>query len=267
MRILEVVGLTKRFAGRAALDALSFTAEEGGAVGLFGPAGAGKTTCLHCLSGFVAPDAGRVIFDGRDVTGLPPHRLARAGIAWTFQTARPFRHLSAVENVMLAVAHGLAQGVAALLGVWRGRRVRARALELLERVALSPDADTKAGLLPVSRLKRLEVARALALEPRLILLDEPLGGLPTEELPAACQLIADLRASGLTVILVERQLRPALSLVERAVVLDQGVLVASGPPARVRAHPRVVEVYPDAGPLPAHLGERPPSPAARRRPG
>jgi branched-chain amino acid transport system ATP-binding protein len=193
MRILEVVGLTKRFAGRAALDALSFTAEEGGAVGLFGPAGAGKTTCLHCLSGFVAPDAGRVIFDGRDVTGLPPHRLARAGIAWTFQTARPFRHLSAVENVMLAVAHGLAQGVAALLGVWRGRRVRARALELLERVALSPDADTKAGLLPVSRLKRLEVARALALEPRLILLDEPLGGLPTEELsswpparPRAC---------------------------------------------------------------------------------
>ena len=243
MRILEVVGLTKRFAGVTALDSVSFTVEEGQILGLFGPNGAGKTTCFHCLSGFAAPDGGRVIFDGHEITGYTPHRVARAGIARTFQIVRPFRRLTAAQNVMVAVGHRNYQGPAALLGSWRGRATRARALELLERVGLTTEADREAGHLPLGMLKRLEVARALALEPRLMLLDEPLGGLSHEEMRAAADLIARLRTEGLTVVLVEHQMQFAMDLVDRVVVLDHGALIASGPPARVRSDPKVIEAY------------------------
>jgi branched-chain amino acid transport system ATP-binding protein len=243
MRILEVVGLTKRFAGLTALDGVSFTAEEGQILGLFGPNGAGKTTCFHCLSGFAAPDGGRVIFDGHEITGRTPHEVARAGIARTFQIVKPFRNLTAAENVMVALGHRHYQGLAALLGSWRGRVTRSRAVELLDRVGLSAEADRKAGLLPLGMLKRLEMARALALEPRLILLDEPLGGLSQQEMEHAAALIATLRAQGLTVVLVEHQMRVAMALVDRVVVLDHGTLIASGPPARVQADPKVVEAY------------------------
>jgi branched-chain amino acid transport system ATP-binding protein len=243
MRILEVVGLTKRFAGLTALDAVSFTAEEGQILGLFGPNGAGKTTCFHCLSGFAAPDGGRVLFDGREITGHAPHEVARAGIARTFQIVKPFRNLTAAENVMVALGHRHYQGVAALLGSWRGRATRRQAVELLDRVGLSAEADRKAGLLPLGMLKRLEMARALALDPRLILLDEPLGGLCHGEMEAAASLIVALRARGLTVILVEHQMRVAMALVDRVVVLDHGALIASGPPERVRSDPKVIEAY------------------------
>jgi len=240
MRILEVVGLTKRFAGLTALDAISFTAEEGQILGLFGPNGAGKTTCFDCLSGFATPDAGRIIFDGREITGQSPHRLARVGIARTFQIVKPFRTLTAAENVMVALGRRHHLGPAALLGSWPWRNTRRKALELLEHVGLSADADRKAGLLSLGMLKRLEVARALGLEPRLILLDEPLGGLSHEERPAAAELIADLRARGMTVILAEHQMRVAVALVDRVVVLDHGALIASGPPERVQADPKVI---------------------------
>jgi len=243
MRILEVVGLTKRFAGLTALDAVSFTAEEGQILGLFGPNGAGKTTCLHCLSGFAAPDEGRTIFDGREITGQPAHILARAGIARTFQIVKPFRNLTAAENVTVALGHRNYESPAALLGSWRGRPTRRAAIGLLERVGLGAEADRKAGLLPLGMLKRLELARALALEPRLILLDEPLGGLSHEEMRAAADLIAGLRDRGLTVILVEHQMRIAMTLVDRVVVLDHGALIASGPPERVRSDPKVIEAY------------------------
>jgi branched-chain amino acid transport system ATP-binding protein len=243
MRILEVVGLTKRFAGLTALDAVSFTVEEGQVLGLFGPNGAGKTTCVQCLSGFAANDGGRVLFDGREITGRAPHEVARAGIARTFQVVRPFRNLTAAENVMVALGHRHEQGLAALLESWRGRAPRRQAVELLDRVGLAEEADRKAGLLPLGMQKRLEMARALALEPRLILLDEPLGGLPLEEMQAAAGLIGGLRARGLTVILAERRMRVAMALVDHVVVLDHGARIASGPPERVQSDPRVIEAY------------------------
>ena len=164
MRILEVVGLTKRFAGLTALDAVSFTAEEGQILGLFGPNGAGKTTCFHCLSGFATPDAGRIIFDGRETTGQAPHRLARSGIARTFQIVKPFRNLTAAENVMVALGHRHYQGPAALLGSWRGRTTRRAALELLERVGLAAEADRAAGLLTLGSAPSIPATamRALA---------------------------------------------------------------------------------------------------------
>jgi branched-chain amino acid transport system ATP-binding protein len=243
MRILEVVGLTKRFAGLIALDAVSFTVEEGQILGLFGPNGAGKTTCFHCLSGFQVPDGGRIIFDGHEITGRSPDGLAREGIARTFQIVKPFRNLTAAENVMVALGHRHYRGPSALLGSWRGGATRRAALALLGRVGLASEADRKAGLLPLGMLKRLEVARALALEPRLVLLDEPLGGLSHEEMHAAADLIGELRGCGLTVILVEHQMRVAMGLVDRVVVLDHGALIASGPPERVRADPKVIEAY------------------------
>jgi len=243
MRLLEVVGLTKRYAGVTALDAVSFTVEEGTILGLFGPNGAGKTTCFHCLSGFVTPDGGRVIYDGREVTAEPAHRLAQRGIARTFQIVKPFRQLTVIQNVMVALGHDRYRRLAAVLSSWRAGGVRQRALGLLARVGLAREADREAGLLPLGMLKRLEVARALALEPRLLLCDEPLGGLSHEEMTAAADLIRSLRAEGLTVILVEHQMRIAMRLVDRVVVLDHGALIASGPPERVRQDPRVITAY------------------------
>ena len=243
MKVLEVVGLTKRFAGLTALDAVSFTAEEGEILGLFGPNGAGKTTCFHCLSGFLAPEVGRIIYDGHEVTGQPAHWLARRGIGRTFQIVRPFRGLRAWENVAVALGHSRYQGAGALTGTWRGRGTRRRALELLDRVGLGAQADRQAGLLPLGMLKRLDVARALALQPRLLLLDEPLGGLSQEEMGAMAALITALRDQGLTVVLIEHQMRVAMGLVNRVVVLDHGALIASGTPDRVRRDPRVVEAY------------------------
>jgi branched-chain amino acid transport system ATP-binding protein len=241
--LLEVVGLTKRYAGLTALDAVSFTLDEGEILGLFGPNGAGKTTCFHCLSGFAAPDGGRVLFEGRDITGRPPHRLAQSGIGRTFQIVRPFRNLRVLDNVLVALGSRHYERATALLATWRGREARGQALAILERVGLAALAHRPAGLLPLGMLKRLEVARALALRPRLLLLDEPLGGLAAEEVRNMAGLIAELRRQGLTIILVEHQMRVAMALVDRVVVLDHGALIATGPPEQVRRDPRVIEAY------------------------
>ena len=166
MALLEVSHLTKRFAGLTALDAVSFTVEASEILGLFGPNGAGKTTCFHCLSGFALPEGGRVVFDGRDITGRAPHALARRGIARTFQIVRPFRGLTALDNVRVALGHGEYAGASAVFRSWRGAGPRRAALALLDRVGLGAVAERQAGLLPLGMLKRLEVARALALAPR-----------------------------------------------------------------------------------------------------
>jgi len=244
MRILEVVGLTKRFAGVTALDAVSFTVEEGHVLGLFGPKLAGKTTRFHCLSGLAAPDGGRVIFDGHEITGYTPHRVARVGIARTFQIVRPFRRLTAVQNVMVAVGHRNYQGPAALLGSWRGRATRARALELLERVGLTAAADREAGHLPLGMLKRLEVARALATGPRLLLLDEVMAGLrPTETDRMVATLQGLNRETGLTVVLIEHVMRAVMALASRVLVLDHGTAIAEDTPEMIVRNPAVVQSY------------------------
>lgn len=243
MALLEVSRLAKRFAGLTALDGVSFTVEPGEILGLFGPNGAGKTTCFHCLSGFALPDSGRVVFDGRDITGRAAHALARRGIARTFQIVKPFRGLSALDNVRVALGHAEYAGASAVLRSWRGAGPRRAALALLDRVGLAAVAERQAGLLPLGMLKRLEVARALALAPRLVLLDEPLGGLAPEEMAGMAALVTSLRAAGLSLILVEHQMRVAMSLVDRVIVLDHGVVIAEGSPAAIRRDPRVIEAY------------------------
>jgi branched-chain amino acid transport system ATP-binding protein len=264
MRILEVVGLTKRFGRTAALDGVSFTAEEGHVLGLFGPRGAGKSTCCDCVSGLTVPDGGRIIVDGRETTGAPPHQVARAGLAHMLQAARPFAHLSAAANVVVALGGHRGWPLRALLSLVRRRGTGHRqALALLERVGLADAADRPAQLLSREAQRRLEIARTLARRPRVVLLDEPFGGLDPDETAPLVDLVGGLARDGLTVVLVARDIAgPAMALAERAVVLHRGEQIASGPPDRVRSDPRVLEVYVrgdparDASARPGHAGSR-----------
>jgi len=243
MRILEVVGLTKRFGGRVALDAVSFTVEEGQILALVGPYGSGKTTCGDCLSGVIPPDTGRIIFDGREFTGGDRHDLARAGLARTFQVAKVFPRLSAADNVAAGLGRHRFAHLAMMLRAWRRASTRPQALAILARAGLADAADQPAGLLPLGMQKRLEIARALAGRPRLILLDEPFGALSDAETGAMAELIATLRGEGLTVILIEHRMDAAIGLADRAVVLDRGIVIAAGAPERVRSDPKVIEAY------------------------
>ena len=243
MRILEVVGLTKRFGGRLALDAVSFTVEEGQILALVGPYGSGKTTCGDCLSGVIPPDTGRIIFDGREFTGGDRHDLARAGLARTFQVAKVFPRLSAADNVAAGLGRHRFAHLAMMLRAWRRASTRPQALAILARAGLADAADQPAGLLPLGMQKRLEIARALAGRPRLILLDEPFGGLSDAETGAMTELIATLRGEGLTVVLIEHRMDAAMGLADRAVVLDRGIVIASGAPERVRSDPKVIDAY------------------------
>jgi len=243
MRILEVVGLTKRFGGRLALDAVSFTVEEGQILALVGPRGAGKTTCAHCLSGVTPPDTGRIIFDGREFTGGDRHDLARAGLARTFQFTKIFPRLTAADNVAVGLGRHRFARLAVALRAWRRASRRPQALAILTRAGLADSADRPAGLLPLGMQKRLEIARALAGRPRLILLDEPFGGLSDAETGAMSDLIATLRGEGLSVLLIEHRMDAAMGLADRAVALDRGVVIASGAPERVRSDPKVIEAH------------------------
>jgi branched-chain amino acid transport system ATP-binding protein len=246
--LLEVREVSVRFDGVRALEAVSFTVGEGELVGLIGPNGAGKTTCLRAITGALRPAGGRVLLDGRDLTGLPPHARVRLGLGLSQQLVRPFRSMTLAENVMLAA--GLARTARpflALLQNDRGRE-RARALELLRRVGIAEAAESRPATLPLGVLKRLEVARALALGPRLLLLDEPLAGLNSAEARALADTIAALNADGLTMVLIEHNLSEVLRICRRLVVLDNGVGIAEGAPQDVMADSAVRAAYLGKGP-------------------
>jgi branched-chain amino acid transport system ATP-binding protein len=242
--LLDVREVSVQFDGVRALDAVSFAVAEGELLGLIGPNGAGKTTCLRAITGALRPTRGRILLDGRDVTPLPPHARVRLGLGLSQQLVRPFRSMTVAENVMLAA--GLARTRRPLLALVqndRGRE-RARALELLGRVGIAEAADARPSTLPLGVLKRLEVARALALGPRLLLLDEPLAGLNSTEARALADTIAALNAEdGLTVVLIEHNLGEVLRACRRLVVLDNGVGIAEGAPQDVMADAAVRAAY------------------------
>ncbi|HET7295514.1 MAG TPA: ABC transporter ATP-binding protein [Gemmatimonadales bacterium] len=231
--LLEVEGLGKRFGGVQAVAGLSLRVEAGEIVGLIGPNGSGKTTTFNLITGFHRPDAGRVRFAGREITGLPPYEVCARGLCRTFQVARPFRELTVFRNVMAAT----------LLHHPSPADAVSRAGELVRMVGLEARADAEAGRLTTIDQRRLEVARALGTEPRLLLLDETMAGLTPTEVGEAMRLIAGLRDRGLTLLVVEHLMRAIMTLSDRVVVMDQGTKIAEGPPKEIASDPRVVRAY------------------------
>jgi len=234
--VLEVRDLVKRFGGFTAVDNVSFTVDKGEILGLIGPNGSGKSTIFNLLSGTLAPNAGSIRFHGREIAGRPPHRIINQGIGRTFQIPRPFRRLSLFDNVVLAGFYG------------QGRHSRARAFEAAERalglVGLPTDRDTPVTGLGAAGLKKLELAKALATGPSLLLADESLGGLDAEEMDQAAEMLHRIRTElGITIIWVEHIMGVLMRVVDRVMVLDHGEKIAEGVPSEVAADPRVIEVY------------------------
>jgi len=231
--LLEVRGIAKRFGGLQAVRDLSFAMARGEVLGLIGPNGAGKTTVFNLLSGFLTPDAGDVRFDGRSLAGLKPHAICRLGLARTFQIVRPFPHLSVLDNVR----------VGALAREPRMAEARDRARVVIERVGLGAKAEHPAAGLTLAERKRLELARALATEPTLLLLDEVMAGLNSTEIEAIVALVRSINASGVSILLIEHNMRAVMTLSRRIVVLSFGEKIVEGVPAAVANDPRVVEAY------------------------
>ncbi len=235
--MLTVASLTKRFGGFTAVNAVSFEVQEGEIVGLIGPNGSGKTTCFNCISGALAPSAGSIAFKGEDIAGLTPDAVCHRGIARTFQIPRPFRKLSIFDNVAVAAHFG---------AECRNTEAEAqeRAREVLRLVGLPIDPDTSTALLGAGGLKKLELARALATRPALLLADESLGGLDPSEMHDAAEMLRKIRGElGITIVWVEHIMATLLRVVDRLVVLDHGEKIAEGRPREVAENPLVIEAY------------------------
>ncbi len=246
--LLEVKGVTKAFDGLVALSNVSLQVRPGQIKGLIGPNGAGKTTLFNLIACCLAPTAGDIVFRGRSLVGLPPHRAAQLGIARTFQNVQVFPGMTVLEHVLVGLHRqaraGLLTAALHTVGVRRTElRLREQAEVLLDLLELTPWAGAPVEVLPFGLLRRVELARALAVQPKLLLLDEPGSGLNPTEKQAMSQLVRGLRDRGVTVFLVEHDMTMVMGLADEVAVLDHGALLCEGPPSKVQRDPRVVAAY------------------------
>ncbi|MDR7463262.1 MAG: ABC transporter ATP-binding protein [Armatimonadota bacterium] len=235
--LLRVDHLSKRFGGLVANDRISLAVHQGEILGLIGPNGAGKTTLFHCVSGFYPPDGGKIFFRDQNITGKSPEEIARMGIARTFQIVRIFKELTVLDNTV----------VGALLRASSVREARNKAIRVLEFTGLGDKTDEPAAHLTIADKKRLELSRALATDPALLLLDEVMAGLNPQEIKEAVDLIRAIRARGVTLFVVEHVMEAIMTVCDRIAVLDYGRKIAEGPPASIAANEDVIKAY---------LGER-----------
>jgi branched-chain amino acid transport system ATP-binding protein len=248
MSLLALERVTRRFGGLVAVDAVDLTVEPGSVTAIIGPNGAGKTTLFHLISGFQTPNQGRIVFNGTDITGLPPEKIAAHGLIRTFQLVQLFRDLTVIENVKVGCHLRTAGGLlAALIRSTSARRIEAEveatARELLAFVGLAADGDMPAAALTYGRQRLLEIARALAAHPRLLLLDEPAAGLNAEESKLLAATIRRIVAQGTTVLLIEHDMTLVMNTADHVAVLDFGRKIAEGSPQSVRADPAVIAAY------------------------
>jgi branched-chain amino acid transport system ATP-binding protein len=235
--VLTVSDLSKRFGGFLAVNQVSFEVRQGEILGLIGPNGSGKSTTFNLIAGALAPSAGSIRFDGAEISGLPAYRVCRLGIGRTFQIPRPFRKLPLIDNVALGAYYSQAGGISQA-------EARRRAEEALALVGLSTVAGATTHGLGAAALKKLELARALATGPKLLLADESLGGLDTAEMAGAARMLADIRTRlGVTIVWVEHIMGALMPIVDRVIVLDHGEKIFEGPPDACTRDERVVEVY------------------------
>ncbi|MGE3872506.1 MAG: ABC transporter ATP-binding protein [Parvibaculaceae bacterium] len=231
--MLDLQKVVKRFGGLTALDNVSLHVRRGEIVGIIGPNGSGKTTLFANIAGFQTPDSGSITFEGQSIVGRPPFRICEMGLVRTFQITQPFGDLTVADNVL----------VGAMRAIPRLAEAREKSAEVLEFVGLAPQARKQANGLTIADRKRLELARAIATQPKLLLLDEIMAGLRPAEVDTAIELIARIRRSGVTVVLVEHLMRAVMALSERLYVLHHGGLIAEGEPSEVIQRPEVVDAY------------------------
>ena len=243
MTLLEVKSLSKEFDGLRALEGVSFTAEGGEILGIIGPNGAGKTTLFNLISGIYSSSAGEINFQGKSILRMKAHQISCLGIGRTFQIVRPFQNLDVETNVLVAFGHRFYPSLWKSAGPFRQPEILKEVETLIERAGLRPYAKQIARNLPLGFKKRLEIARALALHPRLLLLDEPSAGLRFEESARLMELIRQVRDQGIGVLLIEHNMQVVMDLCKRIVVLDHGSKIAEGSPEEIRSNPLVIQAY------------------------
>jgi branched-chain amino acid transport system ATP-binding protein len=241
--ILRVENLGKSFGGVKALSGVSLEVRPNEILGLIGPNGAGKTTFFNCVCGVFSPDSGKVFLEGRDITNQPTHRIARLGIGRTFQIVKPFKNITLERNILASLSKPYTGGLSPIMLGTGLKKKRAEVLRLLKLVGLEEYIDQTPTILPLGHQKRMEISRALALRPRLLMLDEPFAGLSQEDIPSLVHVIKNLREEGLTILLIEHNIPYVMQLCDRLVVLNFGEVLCQGTSEQVQSDPRVIEAY------------------------